>query len=62
MNAVLSPLVSEFETTDQEAGYNAWLNAKIEKSLDDASPNVPHDLVMAQMRTLLQFKGPHSAL
>lgn len=61
MNAVLSPLVSEFDTTDQEANYNAWLNAKIEKSLNDPRPNVPHDEVMAQMRALLQSPKPHAA-
>jgi hypothetical protein len=54
MNAVLSPLVSEFDTSDQEARYLAWLNAKIEKSLQDPRANVPHDQVMEQMRVLLQ--------
>jgi hypothetical protein len=61
MNAVLSPLVSEFATSEQEADYNAWLNAKIEKSLKDTRPNVPHDEVMAHMRALLQSPKPHAA-
>jgi hypothetical protein len=61
MNAVLSPLVSEFETTDQESSYNAWLKAKIEKSLQDPRPNIPHDQVMAHMRALLDAKETHAA-
>ena len=54
MNAVLSPIVSEFETKEQEASYNAWLNAKVAESLKDTRPNIPHDVVMAKMRALLQ--------
>jgi hypothetical protein len=61
MNAVLSPLVSEFDTVEQEASYNAWLTAKVEKSLSDPRPNVPHDQVMAQMRALLLAKKTHAS-
>ena len=60
MNAVLSPIVSEFETEEQEASYNAWLNAKFERSLKDPRPNIPHDQVMAKMRALLQSKIIHA--
>jgi hypothetical protein len=57
MNAVLSPIVSEFETVEQEASYNAWLNAKVAKSLKDTRPTIPHDVVMAKMRAFLQSKA-----
>lgn len=53
MNAVLSPLVSEFETTQQEASYTAWLRARVSSSLADPAPSVPHDQVMAELDTLL---------
>ena len=33
MSTALSPLVSEFETTEQEASYTAWLRAKVAASL-----------------------------
>ena len=56
MSAVLSPLVSEFETEEQETSYTAWLKAKVQTSLSDARPNIPHDQVMAKMRAMLGAK------
>ena len=53
MNATLSPLVSEFETKEQEASYVAWLRAKVAASLADQRPNIPHDEVMAEIDTLI---------
>lgn len=53
MNATLSPLVSEFETEEQEASYTAWLRAKVAASLADQRPNIPHDEVMAEMDRLI---------
>lgn len=53
MNATLSPLVSEFETEEQEASYTAWLRAKVAASLADQRPNIPHDEVMAKMDALI---------
>lgn len=35
MSIALSPLVSEFETIEQEASYTAWLQAKVAASLAD---------------------------
>jgi len=49
MSTVLSPLVSEFETAEQEAGYAAWLQAKVADSLADQRPSVPHDEVERRM-------------
>ncbi|MFT7724642.1 MAG: stability determinant [Roseateles sp.] len=49
MNAGLSPLVSEFETAEQEASYAAWLRAKVAASLADPRPAVPHDEVERRM-------------
>lgn len=56
MSAVLSPLVSEFETEEQEASHTAWLKARIQASLNDPRPNIPHDKVMAEARELLESK------
>jgi hypothetical protein len=53
MSTVLSPLVSEFETAEQEASYTAWLQAKTAASLADPRPAVPHDEVMAEMDALI---------
>jgi hypothetical protein len=55
-SAALSPIVSEFETEEQEASYTAWLKAKVQASLDDTRPGIPHDKVMAEARALLASK------
>lgn len=56
MGTTFSPLVSEFESEEQEASYTAWLKAKVEASLNDPRPNAPHDHVMAEARVLLASK------
>lgn len=48
-----SPIVSEFDTPEQEAAYEAWLKAKVAASLADPRPPVPHDQVMAEMRAII---------
>jgi hypothetical protein len=60
MSAVLQeydPLVSEFESREHEESYNAWLRAKVDKSISDPRPRIPHDVVMAEMRALLDRKN-----
>lgn len=62
MSTIFSPLVSEFETEEQEASYTAWLKAKVHASLSDPRPNIPHDEVMAEARALLESKKkPHAS-
>lgn len=53
MNAILSPLVSEFETEEQATSYVAWVKAKVQASLDDPRPGFPHDQVMAEMESII---------
>lgn len=53
MNAVLSPIVSEFETEEQAANYDRWFRAKVETSLADPRPSIPHDQVMAEMDAII---------
>ena len=48
-----SPIVSEFETPEQEASYLEWLKRKVAASLADPRPPVPHDQVMAEMREII---------
>lgn len=52
----LDPLISEFETAEQQASYNQWFRAKVEEALDDKRPRVPHDQVAARMEALLTEK------
>lgn len=49
MPTALSPLVSEFDTVEQEAEYTAWLRAKVAASLADPRPAIPHDEVERRM-------------
>ncbi|EPB2021934.1 antitoxin [Escherichia coli] len=53
MSTALSPIVSEFETTEQENSYNEWLRAKVASGLADPRPAIPHDEVMAEMENLI---------
>lgn len=53
MNAQFSPIVSEFESAEQEASYDAWFKAKVKASLEDPRPSIPHDQVMAKMDAII---------
>lgn len=53
MSTQLSPIVSEFETEEQAASYDRWFRAKVQASLDDPSPCVPHDEVMAEVEAII---------
>ena len=54
MSAVLSPIVSEFATEEQELSYNLWFRAKVEQALRSEKPRLPHDAAMATVQTLLE--------
>ena len=54
--AKLSPIESEFETTEEAEEYDRWFRAKIERALASTKPRIPHDDVMAKARKLLEEK------
>lgn len=54
MNARLSPIVSEFETEEQEASYSQWFRVKVEEALHSEKPRLPHDAAMARVQAILQ--------
>jgi hypothetical protein len=56
MNAVLSPIVSEFETLEEAQSYDQWFRTKVQESLDDPRPSLPHDEAMARVQQLLTEK------
>lgn len=63
MNAIFSPLVSEFETQEQATSYGMWVKAKVQASLEDPRPGIPHDQVMAEMEAILvEAESNYSAL
>jgi len=43
----LSPIVSEFETEEEAEAYDKWFRAKVEASLADPRPPIPHEDAMA---------------
>lgn len=56
MSTLLDPFVSEFETGEQEAPYNAWLRARVAASLADGRPLIPHDEGMAEVDAIIEAK------
>lgn len=48
------PMLSIFDSAEEEADYTAWLRAKLQASLDDPRPSIPHEQVMADMRERLE--------
>lgn len=51
--AKLSPIVSEFASTEEEEAYDAWFRAKVEKAMNSKEPGIPHDQVMAEMQAII---------
>jgi hypothetical protein len=52
-----SPVEPDFATPEEAAAYDAWFRAKVEASLADGRPTVPHDEVMAELRAIIEAKG-----
>ena len=52
----LSPIVSEFDTVEAAQAYDLWLRQKVEESLADDSPSVPHDEAMARVRGIIEAR------
>ena len=56
MNAVLSPIESEFATTQEAESYDRWFRTQVQEAIDDPRPSIPHDQVMAEMREIIAKK------
>lgn len=54
MNAVISHIISEFETEEQAASYDRWFREKVATARADTRPGVPHDQAMARVRARLE--------
>ena len=54
MSDQLSPIVSEFDTKEQEASYDQWFRAKVEQALHSEKPRLPHDAAMAKVHAILE--------
>ncbi len=49
----LTPIESEFATTQDAEAHDAWVHAKVERALASAKPRIPHDEVMAKAQAVL---------
>ena len=56
MSAHLSPIDSGFETEEQAISHDRWFRAKVQASLDDPRPSIPHDEAMALVEQRLEDK------
>ena len=54
MSTALSPIVSEFETDEQEASHDQWFRAKVEEALSSEKPRLPHDAAMTKVQVMLE--------
>lgn len=59
--AKLSPIESEFATTEEAEAYDAWFRAKVHAALDSDGPDIPHDQVVAEIRALIESKSRNAA-
>ena len=55
-----SPIVSEFDSEEQEQSYLRWLAAKVAASRADPRLPIAHDEVMAEMWELIASKSAKS--
>jgi hypothetical protein len=66
MNVVLDPIISEFETQEQAAGYDGWFRAKVQQSLakanDPSATRYATDEVMRRMDKIIKAaEAKHAA-
>jgi hypothetical protein len=51
--STLSPIESEFATTEEAEAYDRWFRAKVRASLADKRPSLPHDTAMSEMDAII---------
>ncbi|GHE19738.1 antitoxin [Halomonas urumqiensis] len=61
MSTPLDPRISEFDTQEQADSYDRWFRERVQRSLDDPRPNIPHDEAMARIRGLIESKNRRHA-
>lgn len=50
----LDPIVSEFDTEEEEAAYDAWFRKQVEVALASTEADVPHEHVKAEMQAIIE--------
>jgi hypothetical protein len=49
----LSPIESEFASTEEAEAYDVWFRAKVQEALTNPGPDIPHDEVVARIKARL---------
>jgi hypothetical protein len=49
----LSPIESEFASTEEAEAYDVWFRAKVQEALANPGPDIPHDEVVARIKARL---------
>lgn len=57
----LTPIESEFATSEDAAAYDAWFRAKVERAMASTALRIPHDEVMAMARAVIDRHRPSDA-
>jgi len=52
----LTPMESEFATTEEAEAYDRWFRAKVKAAMADGGAKLPHDEAMAKVRDLIESK------
>lgn len=52
----LSPIESEFATTEEAEAYDVWFRAKVQAALDSKEPTIPHDEAMASIKRKMEAR------
>jgi len=52
----LSPIESEFASTEEAEAYDAWFRAKVQAAIDSKEPGIPHDEAMARIKLKMEAK------
>jgi len=50
----LSPIESEFASTEEAEAYDVWFRAKVREAMDDTTPPIPHDEVVRRVKSTIQ--------
>jgi hypothetical protein len=54
--ATLDDLLAHAHQFATAASYDRWFRSQVQESIEDPSPSIPHDQVMADVRVILGFK------
>ncbi|NRR33006.1 antitoxin [Oxalobacteraceae bacterium] len=62
MSSAAIPNEPTFATAEEAEAYDRWYRAKVQASLDDPRPSIPHEQVMAEMDELIEaLRNAHAS-